>query len=78
MTPKQHFNSIVRKANTINNHLEKIRKECESLINNIQIHADEYDYSDWEYELALLEETLTDLQSFDLEDSIPEKHSNEY
>ena len=78
MTAKQHFNKIVRKALTINRHLEVLRKECEELIDEVQIHADDYDYSDWEFDLALLEETLTELSSFDLEDSIPNEHICEY
>ena len=78
MTNKQHFNLIVRKAETINRHLNALRNECKQLIDEIDEHADNYDYADFEYELALLEETLGDLLSFDLEDSIPEKHTNEY
>lgn len=78
MTPKTHFNKIVKKALTINRHLDALRKECEQLIGNIQEHADQYDYTDWEFELALLEETLTNLAGFDLEDSIPEEHTEEY
>lgn len=78
MTTKQHFNKIITKANTINRHLNAIRKECESLIEEIQIHGDEYDYDDYIYQLHLLEETLSDLQNFDLEDSIPEKATVEY
>ena len=78
MTSKQHFNKIVRKAFTINRHLEELRKECESLIEDIQTHADDYDYNDWEFDLALLEETLENLSSFDLEDSIPDEHTCEY
>ena len=77
MTATQHFNKIVRKALTINKHLEALRKECEELIDEVQIHADEYDYSDWEFNLALLEETLTELSSFDLEDSIPDEQVEE-
>jgi len=78
MTAKQHFNFIVRKAHTIDNHLNALRKECKLLIDEIDEHADNYDYSDFEYELALLEETLSNLASFDLEDSIPDKHTCEY
>lgn len=78
MTAKQHFNKIVRKALTINRHLESLREECKSLIEDIQIHGDDYDSSDYEYELALLEETLSILESFDLEDSIPDEHTCEY
>lgn len=78
MTKKQHFNKIVNRALTIDRHLAKLRKDCEALIGEIQIHADDYDYDDWQFELALLEETLTNLSSFDLEDSIPDKHDCEY
>lgn len=78
MTPKQHFNKIITKANTINRHLNAIREECKKLIDDILEHADDYDSADYEYELALLEETLGDLANFDLEDSIPEKHTQEY
>ena len=78
MTNKQHFNAIVNKSLTINRHLEKIRQECEEVINEILIHADYYDSADYEYQLKLLEETLTSLQGFDLEDSIPEKATCEY
>ena len=78
MTPKTHFNKIVNKANTINRHLNQLRKDCEILIDEIREHADNFNYDDWHFELALLEETLTDLSSFDLEDSIPDKHTEEY
>ena len=78
MNSKQHFNKIVSKAWTINRHLNALRHECEELIEQVQIHADDYDYDDWYFELALLEETLTDLVGFDLEDSIPDKHSVDY
>ena len=77
-TNKQHFNNIVKKAEAINRHLNKLRKECKALIDDILDHADNYDSADYEFELALLEETLGDLSSFDLEDSIPEKHTINY
>ena len=78
MKAKQHFNFIVRKALTINNHLDKLRDECKACIDAICEHADDYDYDDYIYELALLKQTLEDLASFDLEDSIPAKHENNY
>ena len=78
MTPKQHFNKIVKRAWTINNHLEKLRQECEELIDECETHRDEYDERDYTYELALLSQTLDDLKGFDLEDAIPDKHKYEY
>lgn len=78
MTNKQHYNSIIRKSKSINNQLNKLRELCQKVINEIKIHADEYDYDDYQYELSNLETTLTDLQNFDLEDSIPEEHTCEY
>ena len=78
MTSKQHFNKIVRKALTINRHLNELRKECEDLIDKIYLHADEYDEDDYTYNLRTLEETLEELRSFDLEDSIPDEHTCEY
>ena len=78
MTNKQHFNLIVNRALTINRHLDKLREECEALIDVIIEHKLDYDYDDYVYELALLEETLDELKGFDLEDSIPEKATCEY
>ena len=78
MTNKQHFNLIVRKANTLNNHFNKLRQECIALIDEAYEHSDNYDCADYEYELALLVETLNKLASIDIEETIPEKHTIEY
>lgn len=78
MTNKGHYNSIVRKAEALNNQLRKLQEKATALIDEIQEHADEYDYEDYEYFLRNLEETLDDLYNFDLEDSIPEKHTVNY
>lgn len=66
MTEKQ----IIRKALTINKHLNNLRKECENLIEEIEIFGDEVDYDTYIYELRNLKYTLQDLADFDLEDSI--------
>ena len=68
MTEKQ----IIRKALTINKHLNNLRKECENLIEEIEIFGDEVDPDIYLYELRYLKHTLQDLADFDLEDSIPE------
>lgn len=68
MTEKQ----IIRKALTINKHLNNLRKECENLIEEIEIFGDEVDCDTYLYELRYLKYTLQDLADFDLEDSIPE------
>lgn len=78
MTPKQNFNRIVRKTHTVNRHLKALRKECEDLVEEIEIHADEYDYSDYEYELRQTKLVLLKISSINLEESIPEKHTIEY
>lgn len=75
---KDHFNAIIKKANAINNMLEKIREKCQQLDNEIADHGDLYDEADYDYELSLLRETLSDLSSFDLEDNIPEQHKVNY
>ena len=78
MTAKQHFNLIVRKALTLNRRLRKLEEEAQALAEMCKEHADDYDESDWQFELAELNNTLEDLAGFDLEDAIPEKHTNEY
>ena len=78
MTPRQHFNKIVKRAWTINNHLEKLRQEAQALADECKVHYDEYDWRDYNYELAELNNVLEDLAGFDLEDAIPDKHKYEY
>jgi hypothetical protein len=78
MTSKDHQNIIVKKAWQINTKLNKIRQECEALIEQCQEHGDNWDGADYEYSLAYLVETLEDLKGFDLEDAIPERASVEY
>ena len=78
MTARQHFNKIVKRAWTINNHLEKLRQEAQALADECKEHADDYDLADWDFELAELNNVLEDLAGFDLEDAIPDKHTNEY
>ena len=78
MTPKQHFNKIVRKAETIQRHLFALQKEADALADMCKEHADDFDYDDWTYELNELNNVLEDLANFDLEDAIPEKHTEEY
>ena len=77
-TPKAHFNKIVSKALKLNNKLRKIEQEAQELADMCKEHADDYDESDWTFELAELNNVLEDLAGFDLEDAIPEKHTNEY
>lgn len=78
MTSKDHHNDIIKKAWKINAKLNAIRKECEALIEQCQEHGDNFDGADYEYQLALLVETLENLANFDLEDSIPEYATEEY
>lgn len=78
MTNKGHFNKIVNDAIALNNQLEKIREKANKIIEDIEIHGDEFDYDDYIYQLSHLKETLEDLSSFDLEDSIPERHTANY
>ena len=78
MTNKGHYNAIVRKADSLLQQLRSLQEKAETLIEEIQIHRDEYDYDDYQFELSHLEETLSDLYNFDLEDSIPEKHTCNY
>lgn len=78
MTAKQHFNLIVRKALTLNRHLEALRKDAEALADMCKEHADDYNIEDWDFELNELNNVLEDLAGFDLEDAIPEKHTQEY
>lgn len=76
MTNKGHFNLIVRKANALNQQLAKLQKQAEEIADMCKEHADDYDESDWTFELAELNNVLEDLSNFDLEDAIPEKHEN--
>lgn len=78
MTAKAHFNKIVTKALRLNEKLRKLEKEAEELADMCKEHADDYNIDDWDFELAELNNVLEDLAGFDLEDAIPEKHTNEY
>ena len=78
MTKKDHYNAIIKKAWQINAKLDKIRQECESLINECYEHGDNYDNADYEYGLRLMVESLEDLAGFDLEDTIPDKATQQY
>ena len=78
MTNKQHFNSIVRKAQTLNRRLRELSAKAYALAEECKEHADDYSFIEYNFELALLDETLEDLASFDLEDAIPEEHTKEY
>ena len=78
MTPKQHYNLIVRKALALNTKLRKLEEEAEALIEECDTHRLDYDEDDYTYELAYLSQTLEELASFDLEDAIPNKHTIEY
>lgn len=78
MTNKGHFNMIVNKALLLNKQLRKLQQKAIEIADMCKIHSDDYDYSDWEFELAELNNVLEDLSNFDLEDAIPEKHTNNY
>lgn len=78
MTPKQHYNLIVRKALALNTKLRKLEKEAEALIEECDTHRLDYDEDDYTYSLAYLSQTLEELASFDLEDAIPDKAEYEY
>lgn len=78
MTAKQHFNQIIRKAETLNRHLRKLQKDAETLVDMCKEHADDYDLADWDFSLAELNNILEDLAAFDLEDAIPERATVEY
>lgn len=73
MTPKQHYNLIVRKALTINTKLRKLKEEAEALIDECGNHRDNYDYDDYTFTLAYLSQTLEKLADFELEVAIPNK-----
>ena len=78
MTNKGHFNLIVRKAETLNKQLRALQQKAEEIADMCKEHADDYDLSDWEFELNELNNVLEDLANFDLEDAIPEKHTCNY
>ena len=77
-TPKAHFNKIVKKALRLNEKLRKLEKEAEALADECKEHADNYDSNDWYFYLNELNNVLEDLSNFDLEDAIPDEHTNEY
>lgn len=77
-TPKAHFNKIVAKALKLNNKLRKLEQEAQELADECKEHADDYDENDWTFNLHELSNVLEDLAGFDLEDAIPDKHTNEY
>lgn len=78
MTAKAHFNKIVKKALRLNEKLRKLEQEAQELADMCKEHADDYDLADWDFELAELNNVLEDLAGFDLEDAIPDEHTNEY
>lgn len=78
MTSKQHFNQIITKALSLNRQLRKLQEKATEIADMCKEHADDYDLNDWEFELNELNNVLEDLSSFDLEDAIPEKHTQEY
>lgn len=74
MKAKTHFNYIVTKALQLNRQLRKLQEKANEIADMCKEHADDFDYSDWIYELNELNNVLEDLAGFDLEDAIPEKH----
>jgi len=77
-TPKAHFNKIVKKALRLNKKLRKLEYEADEIADMCKEHADNYDESDWYFYLNELNNVLEDLSNFDLEDAIPDEHTNEY
>lgn len=78
MTNKGHFNMIVNKALALNKQLRKLQQKANEIADMCKEHADDYDLCDWDFELAELNNVLEDLSGFDLEDAIPEKHTENY
>ncbi len=67
MTRKQ----IIKRAGELDEMLKRLQNKADKLAEEIALYSDE-DYDDYIYRMQNLKNTLEELASFDLEDSIPE------
>ena len=77
-TNRGKYNAIIQKAESINAKLRKLQEEAQALADACAIFGDQADYDTYIYNLAYLQQTAEDLAAFDLEDSIPEKATNNF